>query len=306
MTLQELKLAIETNNIPSQLFIFEYSDNNFLAVSYMQEISRQFNRSIRYLESETDLQAEIAALSDIFHSPSINEQLVYFTDSFSFTDSKLAEIKNLIIVTHKIDKQISAIFPDNIIIFPKLEQWQITDYLYQTLPGVQKSKLDSLLVTCNYDVFRVSSEAEKLKIFDQIVQDALFDLFVSSGAFSDRSQYDIFNFTDALIHKNICLLKTIYEQKNSIDIEAIGLVTILYKNFRNIINVQLSNNPTPEGTGLTSKQIYAIQKYNCGYFSVAQLLKIFEFLTTIDLRIKTGELPVDMLIDYLIVKIFCI
>ena len=31
-----------------------------------------------------------------------------------------------------------------------------------------------------------------------------------------------------------------------------------------------------------------------------------EFLTTLDMRIKTGELPVDILTDYLIVKILLV
>ena len=97
-------------------------------------------------------------------------------------------------------------------------------------------------------------------------------------------------------------LTAIYKEIHSVDINEFGLLTILYKNFRNIISVQLTNNPTPESTGLESKQLYAIKKIPRVY-SPEQLASIFVFLGDLDRMVKNGELPTDIMIDYIITKI---
>ena len=111
--------------------------------------------------------------------------------------------------------------------------------------------------------------------------------------------------TNAIVRKNLDELTGYVKQFGVIDINEIGIVTILAKNFRNMISVQLSNNPTPETTGLDSKQIYAIKKIPRLY-SQKQLLDIFDFLCDIDRRLKSGELPVDMMINYVMLKVLTI
>ena len=69
--------------------------------------------------------------------------------------------------------------------------------------------------------------------------------------------------------------------------------------------VQLNSNPTPENTGLDGKQLYAIKKIPRVY-SATQLVDIYTMLLDVDRQIKSGELPTDILIDYLITKILSI
>ena len=135
-------------------------------------------------------------------------------------------------------------------------------------------------------------------------RDFLVDKFFSDNVFSDLSNLTIFNFTNSIITKNVETLKQILLQFDSIDIEPIGVITVLYKNFKNILNVQLNSNPTPENTGLSSKQIWGIKNNSIGYFSKESLINVFQFILSLDLKVKTGELPIDMLIDYVIVKVF--
>ena len=64
----------------------------------------------------------------------------------------------------------------------------------------------------------------------------------------------------------------------------------------------MNNNPTPDNTGLDSKQIYAIKKIPKLY-SPEQLKNIYTFLCDVDRKLKTGELPVDMKINYVMCKV---
>ena len=125
---------------------------------------------------------------------------------------------------------------------------------------------------------------------------------VEENAFSDVSDKTIFDFISALVKKDIVTLNKIYEDIDSIDIEDIGVVTLLYQNFKKYIHVWLSNNPTPENTGLSSKQIWAINKLP-RVWSANDLVDIMILLTEMDYKLKTGAIPLDMFRDYLVVKL---
>jgi DNA polymerase III delta subunit len=86
------------------------------------------------------------------------------------------------------------------------------------------------------------------------------------------------------------------------DTNPFGILTILLNNFRNLILVKANMNPTPENTGLDSKKLYAIKKTTTP-FTVEQLTIIFEMLCNIDLKVKSGELPTEIMVDYIMLKI---
>ena len=74
------------------------------------------------------------------------------------------------------------------------------------------------------------------------------------------------------------------------------------KNIKNIINIQLDNKATAESLGMTTKQFNAI-KYNIGYFNKQSLIEIFNIITDIDYKLKSGQLPANLIIDYLMLNI---
>ena len=48
---------------------------------------------------------------------------------------------------------------------------------------------------------------------------------------------------------------------------------------------------------------YWAVKYSCGFYTKDELIQIYRFLTGLDRKIKTGEMPVNNLVDYIIVKV---
>ena len=142
----------------------------------------------------------------------------------------------------------------------------------------------------------------KLYIFDKDKQQFIFNMMLEDSSLIDTSKYKIFDFSNAIIKRDIQTVAAVFEKISSIDIEPIGLLTILVNQFRNIISIQLANNPTPESTGLKPNQFWAI-KHSCGLYTKEQLVNIYLFLTDIDRKIKIGEMPMNNLIDYLVVKL---
>jgi hypothetical protein len=54
---------------------------------------------------------------------------------------------------------------------------------------------------------------------------------------------------------------------------------------------------------MSDKQFYVTKKYNIGYYNRDQLIKIMEVLTNIEYMFKYGELPLSLVIDYLVCEI---
>ena len=188
---------------------------------------------------------------------------------------------------------------------PKIELWHIKDFGYSALEGVPRDKLDWLIKICNNDIYRISNEVDKIKMFSVNEQKYMFDDMVNEGCFSDLSTYNVFNITNAVTGKDINLLHNALREIKNFDAEPLGVVTLLYQGFKKLMQVWLSNNPTPENTGLKSNVIYAINK-SPRVYSKQQLLSCFETMTDIDRMLKTGELcEMKYLIDYVVCKVLC-
>lgn len=303
MTIQDLKSRIENKTLDTDLLVFKVTDSDFLSNQYIREISKLRNQEIQYVESLEGLIEDTFSIfaDETAISPALLR--VYKVDQLSYRDILITKIPHLIIVTHKIeDKEFEKTLSPYIVDMPKIEDWQWKDYIYSLGQGADTSDLDWMIRICGKNRDRMDSEISKLTIFTENERKYLFKDIIRDGAFDDLTSYSIFNFTNAITAKDFDGLRRVYKELDRVDINEFGLLTVLLKNFRNILTVQLNSNPTPENTRLDGKQLYAIKKLPRVY-SAEQLVKIFEFLCEVDSQIKTGNLPVDILIDYLVIKI---
>ena len=300
--LKSIKTSIENNTYQCSFTIFKYYNVDFIPYQYVNEISKQQNLSVEIVE---DLALFTKPATSIFGGSSISDSILYLyiVDKFECLSERISRYNNLIVICKTIDKDTEKLFQQYIVSVPKLEDWQIADYVYSLAEGVDTKLLDSLIKVCNNDIYRLDQELKKIKIFDKQERNFVFNQFIEDGIFNDLSKYTIFDFSNAIVKKDIATLRNIYREIDRIDIEPIGLVTVLLNNFRNIIKIQLASNPTAESCGMKPNQFWAI-KYSCGIYTKDQLLFIFDFLTEIDKKIKTGMIPVDsFLIDYIVVSI---
>ena len=299
MTLQELKQSLETNTFKPTTMIL-VSEDKFIPLQYVEEIKKQYN--ILYIES---LQELVPDENDIFGDfTEISSDIIIFnTELVDFSDEVLFNKDNVIVITNKIDKSSKKFYGDMVIEVPKLVDWQIKDMVYSFGKGVDSKYLDWLIHNCNGNVNRLYQEMTKLFIFSESERTHLFEEMIEDGAFDDLSANTIFNFTNAILKKDYSRLKLIYEEIDNIDINDFGLLTILYNNFLNVINIQMGVNPTPESLGMSWGQFNAI-KHNCGYYSAVQLINILKLISDMDRRIKSGEFPTNIMRDYMILSIF--
>lgn len=300
MKIEQLKSAIENNAVDDSLLIFQYEDTSFIAEQYIKEISKLKKLSIEYLDSIDTLGN---CTSDIFGIKENNISLrVYKCDVLDSNVETLSQELNLIIICKKINANTKKLFDSYIIQIPKLELWQLKDYIYSNAEGIDQKELDWLIEVCQHDIYRLENELDKFRLFSEEERKYLFDDMKYQGAYSDVSSFNVFNITNAVTQKNIPLLQAALTEIKNFDAEPLGVVTLLYQGFKKLIQVWLAKNPTPENTGLKANMIYAINK-SPRVYTKEQLIECFLTLTSIDKQLKTGKIEIPWLIDYVICKV---
>lgn len=301
MTLNELKSHIENGIEPDGLYIFKYDDTDFVPNQYIKEIIRG-SGGVQYYDSISDILNETQSL---FYTPTPKTRVCRI-EKFDCIDPSLTGIdgKN-IIVCKNIDESSAELFSDNIFDFGKLDKWQIADFLYSNAQGVERKKLDWLLQISNYDPYRLENEIDKLSLFSDYSKRKVFDEFVDNGVFDDMCQYNVLNLVNAITNRDAEEVCKIYKNISKMNIDYMGLVSLLLQNFKKIASVWMTNNPTEQNTGLKSNQIWAISKLPRKY-SRENLTDIIQMLCKIDGKIKSGDMPSEKVIDYTILKIMSI
>ena len=238
-----------------------------------------------------------------------NTLYVYSCDNLDLSETETSNIqiatKNVIVICSKVSETVQSKLSDKIIVIPKLEKWQIEDLAYSMADGADPDDIAYLLKVCGNDIHRLYNELEKVSLFSEKERKSAVKDFIYDGIFNDLSHYTVFDISTAIVKRDVNTLKNVYSEINNIDCEPLGLVTLLLKNFKDVITVQLSSNPSPERCGMESKKFWAV-KYSCGYYTREQLMKIYEMLTSIDFQIKTGSISTSALVDYMITYIFSI
>ena len=306
MSIESLKSAIENKNLSESVYVFKtikansknkiQSDNsNFLAQQYVEEIAFIMNKSIMYI---TDL--TMFKVTDIFGFLEIDNSFLYVCKLGKLTLSDYNIVKNnsnLIIIVEEVENGVDYVD------FPNLEDWQLHDYVYSLAEGADRKDLDEFFKLFEKNIYRLDSELSKISIFTAAERKFLLKQLFDEGQFSDVSTNNIFDFSDALIRKNKVELVNLYKILDSIDVEPLGLVTVLYRNFLNMLNVATTKNPTVENTKLKSSgQLWVIKKLSESY-TVTQLINIFKFLCKLELELKTGVISSDILVDYIVIKL---
>ena len=283
MQLRELKERInKKESVPFPL-IFIASNNDFLVHQYLYSIAKNLSLNIVSINS-------LKELYDITSSVFYEDDNLFIFKSDKDTLINKDDLKNnrVIILSENAIKDSDI----DVVKFNKLENWMVEDYAKTLLPGLTVQEINWLCKICNYNIDRVDIECQKLSLFDKKEQESIFELINKENGYCYLNDLNILNLTNAIIKKDILTIKTIMKDLDNIDIEGTGLVTILLKQFLNIINIQLNYHANAASLNMSEKQFRAIS-YNCNKYSNGKLISIYKFLNNVDYRIKSGLLDIS-------------
>ena len=281
MELRELKNKILAQEALSFPLLFINYDNDYLIKSYVKKIAENNSLTIKEIESikeMVDIESGMFKEVDYLYIYKLNKD-----DNLS--KEQLKDYKIILISdTDRKDSDIEKV------VFSKLENWQIEAYVQALLPGLDSQEVSWLCKNAKYDIWRLDNEASKLNIFDKKDQSKILMAINDDNGYVDLNELTIFNLSNAIMNKDMLGIKKVVEDIDNIDVEGTGLVTILLKNFLNIINIQTNSKATAQSLGMSEKQFRYLQYNQCNKYSNEELFNIYNFLTDIDYKLKSGLL----------------
>lgn len=289
MDIRELKSAIENKTISDDFMVFVCADetSRIITDQYVDLICEYRNLTKKHISSLDEIQDDGFILDDNLY--------VLITDNWESDDTH----NNCIVICNKAKKS------DNNITIPKLLDWQFKDYISPKVKGLASEELEYLYskFTGSENYRPLLNEIEKIAIFEEDKQSQILSSMINDNQFRYVTDKTTFDFTNAIITKNIDKINQVYADGDSVDITPMHIWTILTNSFRNIVNIQMNPNCSASDLGISDKQFYVIKKFNCNKFTNDSLIDIMSMLFNIEYLFKFGELSMDDLIDYMLVNI---
>lgn len=294
MTLIDLKKSIEAQNIPDDFIIFLCSENSFIADQYVDAIC-EINNLVK--TRINTLQDQASALSLVLDST--DELKIMKVDTFEEALIDYSGLKNTIVICNKIDKKVKPLVEDYVIEIAKLADWQTKSYIKLICPVLNDDELDWLYQATNGDVYKMINEVDKIKLFPVPEQKSVLDAIRFSPD-SDLYSVSIFDLADAIIRNNKPFVIEFLKHEN-LNFDLMQIVGATLQKVKNIILVTQNSGKTASELGINDKYMYRLRKDWSG-FPESRLKMLLEFLSSIDLKLKTGSLdvPKEAQIDYLI------
>jgi len=278
-----LKQDLEHNTFKKRLMIFICKEVSakFVARQYSHYFAYSNGLEVELIEDFSHLMGNGFFTSD--------KLFLYKTDTLE----NVPRTKEYVwIICKSLSKEIETNFSDSIVIIDKLEDWQVIDYLISTAPI---SEDDAKYLMQEYkDLVKLDIEVEKLRLFSENkMRDIADQLFY-------RPDAPIFDLVNGLIKRDFNAVSKFIEK--GVEVEPFALLALLKKNLKQVIDIQLSKGATAESLGMSSKQFWAVSKYSCNHYTREELLYIYDILTQLDLKVKTGELDTSHMVNFIVTK----
>lgn len=290
----DLKNAVIGKSIGSVNFIFLCKDTVLIADQYVDAIANGLGLEKAYIHDLSEYPS-----GDTLFGSADGVLYVFKTETLDKQTPKGA--KSLIVVCTGISQTVREDTQSDVVEFPKIEKWHLSEYAKCSCPGLGEEGAEELLSMCGGDPYRVCNEVDKLKIFAKTEQRSMLMSLIESGNFSDASNATSFQLSNALMRRDRDKLSSMMEK--GIEIDPMELVGVLRNSLYNLIRVQMDPKATAASLKMSYKQFMAI-KYNCNKYSGKEVVDLYRFITGIDYRLKSGQLDMDdgTFVDYIVCR----
>jgi len=297
MKLIDLKQAITSDSLSDDLIIFVCEDTSFIADQYIDEICSRLGYARNKINSIYDTQSNLSAVVDF--SEDLN---ILRVDTFEEIAEDYSDFKNTVVVCKKVDKKILSAVEPYIVNVPKFIKWQVEDYMKVVCPGLSDRDYSWLYDVTGGNIYRINNELDKLSNFNEKDRrEVLYAEAADDG--SDLYMIGIFDVVDAIFAGDSLSIREYLRHKMLFDYDPIAIVNMLLKKAKLALLVNHKSGVKLSDLGEKEGLIKIIQR-NYSHVSEATLIKYIDFLSSVDLKLKSGKLdmPKDKLIDYVVCK----
>lgn len=288
MDCRELKKAILDGSL-DVTFLIMCCDDDFIANQYASAIASSKGLTVRYVES-VGIIPQAGPFSE-------GDDSLYVLHTDKMTKRPDGAYRNAVIICKESDD------PDAVSI-PAPTEEQTLDYMKARCPGLSDEDVRWIHGAAKGDIRRIDKELDKLALFDKGDQGAMLSLLRADGNYSDMTDLSLYGLANAILRNDRAAVLRAMPNLKGAGIDGMRLVTVLKKNVRNVIDVQFNPSATPERLGMKPNQFYTVRRC-VGRYSNDRLIQVYEFLTSVDRRLKSGLLTLsdDRLVDYVLCNV---
>lgn len=297
MKLHELKKQIALGVLPTDFLIFvNAKDSLFLTNQYIQAIialaSDGVNKVSSIYEPQQSSLLNLTAAENVIN--------IVYTDTFAERAEDYTQFENTIVVCDQIEKSIEPVVADFVIQMPKLQEWQILDYVKTFCKGIVDEDLLWLIRATDLNIDRVLNELDKVQRFNSDEQKQVF-----ASICSDRSngfyKADLFKIVNAIVDGDLVTLYNFLLYGGADLLEPVVLVNRAFSNLKSILLITQNPGVSPESLGVSAKQMHKLSKQYTSLNLEAAKQKL-KFLAEFDLALKSSKLDMSKheMLSYLI------
>ena len=312
MNIMELKKSLSENNL-NNLYIF-YGEEYAIIDAYIKMVCNHVNGNVLKSDNVSQIYKSLNTKSLL----STNEKTVYVIreDSEFSTNEKLWNIydklksKNIILILKysNIDSRgkFSKHFEQYITKFDKLSEEILMKYVKKDL-DLNDNYCKYLVQICSYNYGKILLEINKLKNLSKyykLSDNDCFKLAVNGNLFYQEPENVINELVEAIMFKNISQIYKLYEEFKEHNDNDLLLLSYLHNAVKALLQIKTvgENSKLSETTGLQNFQIKNSLRY-IKHYTCEQLVEFLRYIKYCDNSYKNGDIPSDMVIDYLLVNI---
>ena len=213
------------------------------------------------------------------------------------TAEKMIKYGTLVLLYTSLDKRgrFYKAMEEHMVVFDKMTRHQLVNFVMKEFPyGIKEEEAEYLCEACNDDYTQLQNEIDKLKrvwlnMQDRFTFRAAVDYLVRAPKYADT-----FSMANHVIQYNG--KKAVEQMQFLLDNgeSGIGMITVLYNNFRNAVQVLSSSEPAKEISERYGIHIAAVSNILNNFdYSIDGAIKAMRILQDAESGIKSGKYAED-------------
>lgn len=310
MEVTELKKHIKAKEF-DKWYIFHGEEHQVMKI-FLKQMAKVLGAELSYIDSIYDVvsQAKVKSLIPTKHIYVIMDDKDFLTTEKMW--DKFIGLKDDIVVFYytSSDQRLKfwKKFKDRAIEFKKLDERSLTKYIQKEIP-LSENNCHRLIEVCESDYSRILLEIDKIKHWREgygrdkqqlMPEDNALLRLLNDGTIYQPPKDAIFDFVNAVLERNPTKAFNLLEQSYAVGEANMVLLSVLYTNVRNLLIYQSAK--PGDDTGLTGWQKKNIAPFKNNY-SNGELVKMMNLIRECEKGIKTGTMPDDISVQYVMVNV---
>lgn len=312
MELKELMEKINNNDVPHFLILF--GEEQGVLDAYLNKIKSVVNNNCVSFQYLLDFYKR-RGVKSLNNSPKLC--IINRDDTYRHEEKLWQEVsqyfsksKDFVVLRYGTLKKSEKFYIRNkkyCVEFKKLTDQTLLNHVYNNIELSENLAL-KLIKYCDNDYNRILLEINKIKNYSKELNlkniDECFKLMDGAGIFHKEIGDITFELTDAILYGDIRKSFIKLDEAKRKGEPAILIASLLYTGFRNMLAVQgLGKNKKDAShrTGLQGWEVHNVMK-NLGGYDLYSLERNLKICQKVEAGIKTGNIPENIALDYIVMQ----